>query len=156
MSNLFSLADATGHYCARLVEAAPIKIAIALLVSWAGWLSTPGITQAAIWLLIADWVTGLIKSGLQHQINSDSGVRGAIKSLIYLSLLAVAGVIASTGGSAAAVGEWIGVAIVLTEAVSNLENLDAIACFFGVEVPVLKRALAVLRMKAALEMEKEA
>lgn len=139
---------AIAHYLGRLLEAAPLKVAIAAIVTMGGWLTTPGIAQAAIWLLIADWATGVLKAMLLRQVHSAAGVRGAVKSLIYLGLLGVCYVLSTANPLAAEAAQWVALAVIYTEAVSNLENLDAIARYFRVDVPLLTRAIAVLRMRA--------
>lgn len=155
MSSLQSITESAGYYLDRLTEAAPCKLAVAALAASAGWLSTPGVAQAAIWLLIADWVTGVLKANIMHRVNSDSGVRGAVKTLIYLSLLWVGWTIGRSCPSAAQVADWLGMAIIYTEAVSNLENLDAIAAHYQADIPILKRAIGILRMKADIDPKKE-
>lgn len=148
-----SIIDSAPHYLGRLLEAAPAKVAIAGAVTLGGWLSSPGIHQAAIWLLIADWVSGTIKANVMHQVNSDAGVRGAVKSLIYLGLLGVGAMVAAASPVAGEVAQWVALAIIYTEAVSNLENLDALAKHFKVDVPILTQAIAVMRMRAEGAMQ---
>lgn len=151
MSTSRDIMGAVPHYLDRLLEAAPLKVgigAIVSLASWAfGWLVTPGIHQAAVWLLMADWLTGSLKANLRHEVNSDAGVRGAVKSLIYLALLGVGYTMTSAGPIAEQGAQWVALAVLYTEAVSNLENLDAIATHFRADVPILKQAIAVLRMR---------
>lgn len=148
MSDTRTLIDASAHYLARLAEAAPLKLAIALAATAAGWLATPGLYQAAVWLLIADWMTGTLKANLKHQVSSDAGVRGALKSFIYLALLGCGYLMTAAGPIAAQAGEWVALAILYTEAISNAENAEAIANHFGADVPLLRRVIAVLRMRA--------
>lgn len=148
MSTTRDIVGAVPHYFDRLAEAAPLKLAIALVVSLGGWLTSPGLYQAAVWLLMADWLTGTLKANLRHEVSSDAGVRGAVKSLIYLGLLGCGYLMTAAGPIAEQGGQWIALAILYTESVSNLENLDAIARHFRADVPILRQAIAVLRMRA--------
>lgn len=146
MSSTRQLFDAAGYAFARLVDSAPLKVA-AGMVAFSGWLTTPGVNQAAVILLIADWATGTFKGWITHQMNSDAGVRGAIKSLIYLGLLAVGHQVAAAGPIVAEAAQWAAIAVILTEAISVLENLDAIATSYRVDLPILRQTLSVMRMK---------
>lgn len=152
MTSTRDILVAVPHYLDRLTEAAPLKLVLAgsvSLISWAcGWLATPGIHQAAVWLLMADWLTGTIKANLRREVSSDAGVRGAVKSLIYLALLGVGYLMTSAGSIAEQGAQWVALAILYTESVSNLENLNAIALHYGADVPILRQAIAVLRMRA--------
>lgn len=147
MSTTRDIVGAVPHYFDRLTEAAPLKVAIALVVSLGGWLTSPGLYQAAVWLLITDWATGTLKANIKHQVNSDAGVRGAVKSLIYLALLGVGYMMTTAGPIAEQGAQWVALAVLYTEGVSNLENMDSIAGHFGADVPILKQAIAILRMK---------
>ena len=134
----------------RLLEAAPVKLAVALGVIIGGWLTTPGVMQVAVWMLIADWVTGFAKGYVVHQhLKSAPMVRGAVKSLVYAGLLGCGWLMTHGGPIPELAGQAIALYVITTEAISNLENLQAIADRFGVEAPALRGALRILRIKAA-------
>jgi hypothetical protein len=136
------------HVLERLLEAAPLKLAVAALVTLGGWLTSPGLYQLAVWALILDWVTGTSRAMLMRQVHSDAGVRGAIKTTIYLALLGCGYAMTHAGPIAAEAGEWVALLILYTEAVSNLENTDAITRRLGYDVPLLRRLIGLLRMRA--------
>jgi hypothetical protein len=136
------------HVMGQLLDAAPLKIAVALVVTIGGWLTSPGLYQVAVWALILDWVTGTSKAMLLRQVHSDAGVRGAIKTTIYLALLGCGYAMTHAGPIASQAGEWVALLILYTEAVSNLENTDSITRRLGYDVPLLRRLIGLLRMRA--------
>lgn len=150
MATTQDILSAAPHAVARLLEAAPSKILIAVAVAAWGWITTPGAYQAAILMLIADWVTGMTKGYLVHNhLRSDAMVRGAVKSLIYAGLLGSAWTMTHGGPIPDLVGQAIAFYVLTTEAISNLENLDAIAQRYDVELPALRGALRILKVKAS-------
>lgn len=154
MATTQDILSAAPYALERLLEAAPVKLALALLVVVGGWLATPGAYQAAVWMLLADWVTGFSKAWSTRQtIKSDAMVRGGVKSLLYCGLLGCAWLMTSAGPIPDMAGQAIALYVLTTEAISNLENLDAIATYHGVEVPALTQALLILRMRQAAQLD---
>ena len=156
MATTEDILSAAPHALARLLEAAPLKLAVATLITVGGWLTSPGLYQLAVWALILDWVTGTSRAMLLRQVHSDAGVRGAIKTTIYLVLLGCGYAMAHAGPIAAEAGEWVALLILYTEAVSNLENTDAITRHLGADVPLLRRLIGLLRMRAETIAPEEA
>lgn len=147
MDHTRDLAAAVAYYTGRLVEAAPLKFAAGAWLAVVGWLTAPGLSQVAVWLLIADWVTGTLKAMVKHQVNSDAGVRGAIKTLIYMGVVLAAHNMMGAGEPLASTA---GMALFLmgsTEALSNLENVKAITRHYGIDVPLLDQLIGILRMR---------
>lgn len=138
------------YYLGRLWEGAPVKLAVAALAAFGGWVTTPGMMQAAIWLLGADWITGMLKARVTppHIWSSAPLVRGGLKSLIYLGLVLVCQALGAGGGIAGEASTLMGLYLVVTEATSNLENLKAIADRYQVEIPALNFAIRILKLKA--------
>lgn len=147
MDHTRDLFAAIVHYSGRLIEAAPAKLAVAALVTVGGWLTSPGLAQVAVWLLIADWITGTIKAMVRRQVNSDAGVRGAVKSVVYLGVVLGAHAATGAGEPLAMAAGWALVLVASTEALSNLENIKAITSHYGYELPLLDTLIAVLRMR---------
>lgn len=149
MATTQDILSAAPHALGRLLEAAPLKLAAALAVVVWGWITTPGAYQAAVLMLLADWCTGMAKGYLVHQhLRSDAMVRGAVKTLIYAGLLGCAWTMTHGGPIPDLVGQAIALYVILTEAISNLENLDAIADRYSVDLPALRGALRILRVRA--------
>mgnify|MGYP002513685361 CR=1 FL=1 len=95
-------------------------------------------------VIILDYITGLIKAGIQHKLSSTVGFKGILKKMLILLVVAMAHLIDDCVGS----GEtWRNIAIVFyisNEGLSILEN--AVSC--GLPVPK--------KLKDILEnMEKE-
>lgn len=95
-------------------------------------------------VIILDYITGLIKAGIQHKLSSSVGFKGILKKMLILLVVAMAHLIDDCVGS----GEtWRNIAIVFyisNEGLSILEN--AVSC--GLPVPK--------KLKDILEnMEKE-
>lgn len=147
MDHTRDLAAAIAYYTGRLLEAAPLKLAAGAWLAVVGWLTAPGLAQVAVWLLIADWVTGTIKAMVKRQVNSDAGVRGAVKTLIYMGVVLAAHKMMGAGEPLASTA---GMALFLmgsTEALSNLENVKAITKHYGIDVPLLDQLIGILRMR---------
>lgn len=149
MATTEDILSAAPHAVARLFEAAPAKLLTSGAIALLGWLTTPGAYQAAILMLLADWATGCAKGYLVDQrLRSDAMVRGAVKSLVYAGLLGCAWLMTHGGPIPDLMGQAIAIYVLTTEAISNLENLDAIAHRHGVQLPALRGALRILRVKA--------
>lgn len=147
MDHTRDLAAAVAYYTGRLLDAAPLKFAAGAWLAVVGWLTSPGLAQAAAWLLIADWITGMAKAMIQRQVNSDAGVRGATKTLIYAGVVLAAHAMMGAGEPLASTAGMALFLMASTEALSNLENIKAITGHFGIEVPILDRLIAILRMR---------
>lgn len=147
MDHTRDLAAAVAYYTGRLLEAAPLKIATGAGLAVIGWLASPGLAQAAVWLLIADWVTGTIKAMVKRQVNSDAGVRGAVKTLIYMGVVLAAHAMMGAGEPLASAAGMALFLMASTEALSNVENVKAVCNHYGIEVPLLDTLIAILRMR---------
>lgn len=82
-------------------------------------------------VIVLDYVTGLLKAGITHQLSSEIGFKGILKKILLLVIVALAHLIDKAVGS----GEtWRNIAIVFyisNEGLSIFEN--AVAC--GLPVP---------------------
>lgn len=90
-----------------------------------------GLIIALFVAIVLDYVTGLVKAGILHELSSEIGFKGILKKMLILTVVALAHVIDNCVGS----GEtWRNIAIVFyicNEGISILEN--AVAC--GLPVP---------------------
>lgn len=90
-----------------------------------------GLIIALFVAIVLDYVTGLVKAGILHELSSEIGFKGILKKMLILMVVALAHVIDNCVGS----GEtWRNIAIVFyicNEGISILEN--AVAC--GLPVP---------------------
>lgn len=149
MATTEDILSAAPHALGRLLEAAPAKLLIATGAIALGWLTTPGAYQVAVWMLMLDWVTGFAKGLLvERHVRSDAMVRGAVKTTLYLVMLGCGWMMTHAGPIADWAAQAVALYVLLTEAISNLENLDAIGRRYGVEVPALRGVLRMLRIKA--------
>lgn len=149
MATTQDILSAAPHAVARLAEAAPAKLLIAAMVVAWGWLTTPGAYQVAVWMLMLDWVTGFAKGLLvERHVRSGAMVRGAVKTTLYLIMLGCGWLMTHAGPIADLAAQALAFYVILTEVISNLENLQAIGHRYGVEVPALRGVLRMLRIRA--------
>ena len=96
-----------------------------------------GLIIALFVVIVLDYITGLVKAGILHELSSEIGFKGILKKMLILLVVAMAHVIDSCVGS----GEtWRNIAIVFyicNEGISILEN--TVAC--GLPVPVKLREI---------------
>lgn len=107
-----------------------------------------GLIVALFVVIVLDYITGLIKAGILHELSSEVGFKGILKKMLILLVVAMAHVIDECVGS----GEtWRNIAIVFyicNEGLSILENV--VAC--GLPVPErLKEILENIDEKGAVE-----
>lgn len=104
---------------------------------------------AILVLFCMDFLTGFAYAIMRKNIESKSLVRGAIKLTIYGNLLIVANMFSQAEliGIGIVIASVIDSYIMITEAVSVVENLDKIACLWGVELPWLRTLIKYLRRK---------
>lgn len=149
MAGTHDMAEAATRSIARIVENGGPKLALgsslAFLSSAFHWAITPSLFQAAFLVLVADWLTGTFKGFALRKANSDAGVRGVIKSLIYLLILALAWDFGKASPLFAPIDDTVAWMIIATEFLSILENLIEITDHFGISVPVLSQILAIVR-----------
>lgn len=94
-----------------------------------------------------DFLTGFAYAVMKREVSSSRLLRGGLKLAIYGNLLVL--------GHQFAVSELVGIGVavsglidgylMLTEAVSVVENLDRIACHNGIDLPFLRVLLRHLR-----------
>jgi phage-related holin len=149
MATTQDILSAAPHALGRLAEAAPTKLLIASGAVAIGWLTTPGAYQVAVWMLILDWITGFAKGLLvERHLRSGAMVRGAVKSTLYLVMLGCGWMMTQAGPIADLAAQALAFYVITTEAISNLENLQAIGDRYGVEAPALRGVLRMLRIRA--------
>ncbi len=108
-------------------------------------------------VMLADYVTGMTRAWITHSFSSRTGVRGIVKKVLYLALVAVgmtadflvARALADAGvqtGFTGAAGLMVTVWLIVNELISILENLSESA------VPVPPFLVKLLRrLKSASE-----
>ena len=109
-----------------------VTAAISSLIAYAGIIIVPFIVMVI--MMIIDYVTGMVNAWLKKELSSEIGIRGIIKKVGYMALIAVAMgadyLIGSGLAAAAAPVEYkVGLGILVTvwltinEMISILENL---------------------------------
>lgn len=118
----------------------------AFLIGALNWLyGDLGPVHAALGVLIvADWITGLSYSILTRQLSSSKGLRGVIKLGIYAGVLLVAAQVDRVQIIGPVLSGWLLSAMVITESISVLENLDCIARHTGIDMPLLRPLIELL------------
>ena len=98
-----------------------------------------GLIVALFVAIVLDYITGLVKAGITHELSSEIGFKGILKKMLILLVVALAHVIDNCVGS----GEtWRNIAIVFyicNEGISILENV--VAC--GLPVPEKLRDILI-------------
>ena len=115
------------------------KSAAAVLL--AGAASYCGVLAAPLCILLlvmlTDYLTGLIKAWMRSDLSSRTGVRGILKKVCYMAMVAVGAVVdyllesalqvaGIDGGLPMFCGMLVTVWLIVNELISILENLDAI------------------------------
>ena len=131
----------------------------ASIVSYFGTLAAPLLVLLCV--MIVDYVTGMVKAYMAAQLSSKIGLRGVLKKLSYMAMVAVGTAVdylLTCALSAAGLdvelklycGLLVAVWLIVNELISILENLAAI----GVPgFPALNRLLR--RLRTAIETETE-
>lgn len=87
-------------------------------------------TNLAVYLIIADWVLGILRAGLAHEICSAGWRRGLRKVALYAILLAMATFLRGPAGQDNSVlrlfSEWLLAGIVIPEFLSVLNNFSLV------------------------------
>ena len=115
------------------------------LVSYLGTLAVPMLVLLGVMLL--DYITGMIKAYIRAELNSKFGIKGILKKLCYMVMVAV-GAAVDYLLRGAVIGAGITLDVKLFFGISVMENLAAI----GVPgFPRLQRILKRLRRTVADE-----
>jgi len=125
---------------------AVLAAALGALASYGTQLIVPAIILVAV--MVLDYITGMAKAWQAGELSSRVGIRGILKKLGYLVIVAVAGMLdwLIRYGAAALGWEWapeflvssvVIVWLIINELLSILENVEAI----GVPVPAFLRKL---------------
>ena len=134
---------------------AVLAAALGALASYGTQLIVPAIILVAV--MVLDYITGMAKAWQAGELSSRVGIRGILKKLGYLVIVAVAGMLdwLIRYGAAALGWEWapeflvssvVIVWLIINELLSILENVEAI----GVPVPAFLRKL-LGRLKVSTE-----
>lgn len=146
------------HHISNLFALRGVKTFAAILVTAAhqafgdAWLPIHG---AILTLYLLDWITGLgaaIAAG--ERITSSGGLRGVIKGLIYACVIIVAHQLDCVNAVMSAFGGFVLALVALTEAHSNLENLDAISQSTGLNLPLIGWLIKAVRRYEVWMQEK--
>ena len=112
------------------------------LVSYLGTLAVPMLVLLGVMLL--DYITGMIKAYIRAELNSKFGIKGILKKLCYMVMVAVGAAVDYLLRGAVIGAVWL----TINELISVMENLAAI----GVPgFPRLQRILRRLRRTVADE-----
>ena len=125
---------------------AVLAAALGALASYGTQLIVPAIILVAV--MVLDYITGMAKAWQAGELSSRVGIRGILKKLGYLVIVAVAGMLdwLIRYGAAALGWEWapeflvssvVIVWLIINELLAILENVEAI----GVPVPAFLRKL---------------
>lgn len=138
--------------------------AAALMASAAAYLGTLAVPLFVLLaVMVVDYATGMVKAYMSAQLCSRTGLRGILKKLCYMAMVAVGAVVdyllESALGAAGISAEQhlfcgllVAVWLIINELLSILENLGAI----GVPgFPLLNRLLSRLRSEVEARTEKE-
>lgn len=79
--------------------------------------------QSLIVIMIIDYITGISKSFVSKKLNSNRGLKGIVKKISMLSLVAVAVIIDRSMGDTGLVRNFIIYYLVANEGLSIIENL---------------------------------
>lgn len=107
--------------------------------------------KALLVLIVMDFITGLLKAIEQKTLNSDTGLKGILKKLLLLCLVAVAVAIDTITINNGVIRTLVIYYIAANEGLSILENIAAL----GVAVPeFLKERLEQLKEGETNDYEK--
>ncbi len=107
------------------------------------WLPIHG---AILTLYLLDWITGIGAAIASHRrLTSVGGFRGVIKGLIYACTIIVAHQLDCVNVIMGAFGDFVLALVALTEAHSNLENLDTISRKTGLDIPLIGWLIKLVR-----------
>lgn len=107
------------------------------------WLPIHG---AILTLYLLDWITGIGAAIASHRrLTSAGGFRGVIKGLIYACTIIVAHQLDCVNVIMGAFGDFVLALVALTEAHSNLENLDTISRKTGLDIPLIGWLIKLVR-----------
>lgn len=107
------------------------------------------ILKALLILIVADYITGLIKGIYMKKLSSEIGFKGILKKFTMLIVVVVSVVMQRLIGNAVAVREIVIMFFICNEALSLLENA-------AVMIPIpqaLKNVLLQLRDKTEIDKE---
>ncbi|WP_233274999.1 phage holin family protein [Calidifontibacillus oryziterrae] len=98
-----------------------------------------------IFLVIIDYITGLIASGIAGELSSRVGFKGIAKKLMIFSLVAVAHIIDQLVDGNHLIRDATIYFYIVNEIISIIENAGRV----GIPIPnILKKAVSVFRNKA--------
>lgn len=107
-------------------------IASAFLTGAVYWLGGADVAlKALIVAIVMDYVTGLLKAAYLKRLNSEIGLKGIIKKIGMLALVALAVLLDRATGDTGAVRTLVIYYLVANEGLSILENLGAT----GIKIP---------------------
>lgn len=108
-----------------------VSVAVSALVSYLGELVVP--IAVLMFVMIADYLTGIAKAYVKHELSSKVGIKGIVKKLAYLVMVAVGmtcDYLIALGLPKAelpfdfCVGMLVTVWLIINELISILENLS--------------------------------
>lgn len=97
-----------------------------------------GLLQAILIFVIMDYITGILKSIMLHNLSSEIGFKGLAKKIIIFIIIAVANILQILLDNAIPLRETVIMFYIINEAVSILEN----ASYF---IPIPKKLKEILK-----------
>lgn len=108
--------------------------------------------KALLIFMAIDYISGILKAGYQKALNSTIGLKGLIKKVGLLCLVAVAVVIDNVAGDTGAIRTLVIYYLVANEGLSVLENLAAL----DIKIPkIIVERLQQLQEKGEDKKEQE-
>lgn len=83
--------------------------------------------QALLGLMILDYITGVIKAIYLKQISSEIGLKGLLKKIVILIMVAMANIMQHVMGDGVAIREIVIMFFIANEGISLLENAAAVS-----------------------------
>ena len=113
------------------------------------------IHSAVITLVALDWIAGLSYAVMSRQVSSSKSLRGVVKLTIYGVVFVVGAQLDKIQVVGSFLNGSLAGVIVLTEAVSVLENTDKIARYRGIDLPWLEPVIQILRQSGDAKLARQ-
>lgn len=134
----------------KLFESPLAKAAGAIAIGLAQHLFGPHLlpVHTAIIILIAcDWIFGFTYAIWRREVSSPKSMRGVLKLTLYGGVFIVSAQLAKIDIVGPLLGGSLAGVVVVTEAVSVLENIDRLARWKRIDLPFLQPMIRFLKQK---------
>jgi len=136
----------------KLFDSPASKIVGAFLIGIVQHLFGPHLlpVHTAIIILIAcDWIFGLAYAVCRREVSSEKSMRGVLKLTLYGGVFIVSAQLAKVDIVGPLLGGGLAGVVVVTEAVSVLENIDRLAQWKRIDLPFLQPLVRFLKQRQA-------